>query len=420
MNYQVRINDASDKGVIIDNARKLEELSVQRLCRRLVVFNPAQDQIVEMVDRARQDLPTLTDSQIIKKVAVHNPDSFWAVQKKNSYSNGNTKPEGFIALLLLNEDGVSALLSGELDRKNPPLEMLVEQHERPAGIYVWVLHAKGTLAPAVSLVRDKLCTPYSDVEIFAVAASEAGGRFMESLGYKKGVWWKGEYVPDFYHYHLGARDGAEEASDCAQDLRPPYDSYRYSQNAQVRIGVTAVHTIDEFMKVLSIRAAVYVAEQKCPYDEEYDGNDFSASHLLAYVGNEPVGCIRMRFFAGFAKIERLAVRKEFRHMGVASHLVQGGIELSRIKGYQQIYAHSQKRLADFWKKYGFAEPENAREFVFSDFDYIELRLEADSHSAAISPRTDPLVLIRPEGRWDQAGILEHSASRPVTRPSVNC
>src|SRR6202035_4815223 len=32
-------------------------------------------------------------------------------------------------------------------------------------------------------------------------------------------------------------------------------------------------TPDHLAKVFAIRAAVFMSEQRCPYDEEYDGND---------------------------------------------------------------------------------------------------------------------------------------------------
>ena len=39
-----------------------------------------------------------------------------------------------------------------------------------------------------------------------------------------------------------------------------------------------------------MRSAVYIGEQECPYEEEFDGNDLAATHLIGYVGNEPAGC----------------------------------------------------------------------------------------------------------------------------------
>jgi hypothetical protein len=52
-----------------------------------------------------------------------------------------------------------------------------------------------------------------------------------------------------------------------------------------------------------------------------------------------------------------------------------------------------------------------REFVFSDFDYVEVKLETEKHPQRITLGEDPYVLIRPEGQWDVPGILELSAGR---------
>ena len=69
-----------------------------------------------------------------------------------------------------------------------------------------------------------------------------------------------------------------------------------------KIGITVARTFDDLMRVAAIRNAVYIGEQECPYDEEYDGNDLSATHLLAYIGDEPVGCLRAAFFRRFRQI----------------------------------------------------------------------------------------------------------------------
>jgi predicted GNAT family N-acyltransferase len=170
------------------------------------------------------------------------------------------------------------------------------------------------------------------------------------------------------------------------------------------------------MQVVAIRAAVYLSEQTCPYAEEFDGNDFCAMHLIGSVGAEPAACIRIRFFADFAKLERLAVRHEFRRTALAFEIVRAGIKLSRLKGYTHIYGHAQDRLVPFWTRFGARPIEPHRALVFSDFSYTEMLLTTERHPDALSLDSDPYVLIRPEGAWDQAGPLERSASRPVTTP----
>src|SRR4030095_7600217 len=82
---------------------------------------------------------------------------------------------------------------------------------------------------------------------------------------------------------------------------PIYDNYN-SRAPGRELSIAIARTLEDVMRVMTIRSAVYMAEQECPYEEEFDGNDFSATHLIGYVGNEPAGCLRVRYFADFAKI----------------------------------------------------------------------------------------------------------------------
>ncbi|MBZ6078882.1 GNAT family N-acetyltransferase [Microvirga sp. WGZ8] len=198
---------------------------------------------------------------------------------------------------------------------------------------------------------------------------------------------------------------------------PLYDSYRGS-SSEKRLTIAVARTMEDLARIITIRSAVYVGEQTCPYDEEFDGNDLSATHLVGYVGNEPAGCVRIRYFADFAKVERLAVRHEFRNTRLSFQLVRAAIDLCRIKGYCRLYGHAQKRLVPFWSRFGFKVFEGAQELVFSDFDYVEMTLDTTRHPQAISIGTDPYTIIRPEGRWHSPGVLERSSHRAVTRPSI--
>jgi predicted GNAT family N-acyltransferase len=195
------------------------------------------------------------------------------------------------------------------------------------------------------------------------------------------------------------------------------DDARRSNEPDKRIKVA--RTLNDLMQVIALRAAVYMAEQDCPYGEEFDGNDFCGAHLLGTFDDEPAGCIRARFFADFAKLERLAVRREFRRSSLAFDLVRAGIELCRVKGYRKIYGHAQDRLVPFWRRFGARPVEPKRPLTFSDFSYTEMLLETEPHPDAISLASDPYILIRPEGEWHRPGVLERSAARAVTSPLRN-
>jgi predicted GNAT family N-acyltransferase len=175
-------------------------------------------------------------------------------------------------------------------------------------------------------------------------------------------------------------------------------------------------TPDDISRVFALRAAVFMTEQYCPYDEEFDGNDYCATHILGFVDGEPAAVLRMRFFAEFAKIERLAVMPRFRRTLIPKVVVETGIEICRRKGYKTLYGHAQKRLVKFWARFGFQPMRKNVELVFSDHEYVEISAELEAHSDPITTASDPYVIIRPEGRWDEPGVLDHSSARPATNP----
>ena len=87
--------------------------------------------------------------------------------------------------------------------------------------------------------------------------------------------------------------------------RKPPSSDTINQRA---ISIRIARDPNDLMLVTAIRAAVYLAEQDCPIEEEFDGNDLVAAHFIGFIGGEPAACLRVRFFGEFAKLERLAVQ----------------------------------------------------------------------------------------------------------------
>ncbi|MBA4013488.1 MAG: GNAT family N-acetyltransferase [Phenylobacterium sp.] len=170
------------------------------------------------------------------------------------------------------------------------------------------------------------------------------------------------------------------------------------------------------MQAMAVRTLVYIGEQACPYDEEYDGNDFAGTtHLILRRNGEPVGTLRVRWFADFAKVERVAVRREHRGGRATLMLILAAKRLAEKKNYRQILGYGQVRLIPFWEQYFNARVRPGREgFAFSDHDYVEMVVEGAPPPDALTLESDPMVLLRPEGAWDEAGVLDRSAARPAT------
>ena len=175
-------------------------------------------------------------------------------------------------------------------------------------------------------------------------------------------------------------------------------------------------TSDELMQCYMLRAAVYMGEQQCPYWEEYDGNDYTASHIIVYVDGEPAASLRVRWFATFVKLERAVVLKRYRSMGLFLPLLRWATELARSKGFTKAYLHGQRRLWPIFERGGFHKVDGAT-FHFSDHEYGAYTCDiAVDEKVRPTIFTDPMLLNRPEDRLDMPGILEESMGRGATNP----
>jgi predicted GNAT family N-acyltransferase len=184
--------------------------------------------------------------------------------------------------------------------------------------------------------------------------------------------------------------------------------------------VSVCRKLDDIMQAIAVRALVYMGEQACPYEEEYDGNDFAgATHLLLRRDGEPIGTLRIRWFADFAKTERVAVRREYRGGRATLMLILAAKKLAERKNYRMLLGYGQVRLIPFWAQYFNARILRERDrFVVSDHDYVEMVVEAQPPPNAITLDTEPMVILRPEGAWDEPGPLDRSAHRTATNPGA--
>jgi len=384
---------------------RLDEMEPGKIAKHLVGFEPNEQVITDILAIARLSIPGIAQTDEVLKVVRYNPFCVMALARRSKFDPEAPEAEGFVAALPLNDSGMRLLALGSFNATSPDLRLVAKPGERPAGIYMWGVYAPGPLAAGMALFMDRISGPlYEGINLYSRPNTEAGRRYNEVLGAIRGVTIDGIEAPNVWMFSRTPKS-------------PLYDNYVPKSGAK-EIGITVARTFDDLMRVAAIRNAVYIGEQECPYDEEYDGNDFSATHLIAYMGDEPAGCMRLRFFAGFAKFERVAVRKEYRKSRVAIRLVQAGLQLCQKKGYERVIGHAQTRLSHFWTRFGFRAMEGRKHFVFSDYDYVEMVAELTRNADAITIESDPYVVIRPEGRWHVPGVLEQSSSRAATNPSV--
>ena len=104
-------------------------------------------------------------------------------------------------------------------------------------------------------------------------------------------------------------------------------------------------------KVFAIRREVFVGEQNCPPELEWEHEEES-NHFLATVDGEPAGASRWRKTDKGYKLERFAVLKKFRGNGVGQVLVQTVLD-DLPKDADYVYLHAQIQAVTLYERFGF-------------------------------------------------------------------
>ncbi len=117
------------------------------------------------------------------------------------------------------------------------------------------------------------------------------------------------------------------------------------------IEVKKVSAQQELEKVFAIRKEVFVYEQNCPPELEWEHEDES-NHFLATVNGEPAGAARWRKTTNGYKLERFAVLKKFRGFGVGQALVKA-VLADLPANADHVYLHAQIQAVGLYEKFAF-------------------------------------------------------------------
>ena len=397
MGHQNALSPATDGFKRLAFSMRMKRL-MQQVRVTPIAYSATLQEAKRVMGEARSVLPDIMSDEVLEILLAHNSDMIQIVK-------GEGIPEGktvFNGAIPLTEAGAQAIVSGRFDGAKPDLSFVARADEVPAAIYAALIYTPCAFGPAMKALTYYVgrIAPHG-CPMFARAVTDHTRRLFPALGFKPA---NGIYP--------GAPDDLLVVLPEAESIRTS-DDLAAPETPRAQITVKMARCFEDLMKVMSIRAATYMAEQECPYLEEFDGNDFHATHVLGEIDGEPAGCLRIRYFADFVKFERLAVRQEFRNSKLAFKLVRTAIEHSRLKGFRWVYGHSRKDLVRFWGSFGFRPLADRPEFTFSGQPYVEMGGPIKPHPHAIAAGDDPFRIIRPEGAWDVPGPLDKSISRGV-------
>ncbi|MBP5615503.1 MAG: hypothetical protein J6X42_03010 [Alphaproteobacteria bacterium] len=172
------------------------------------------------------------------------------------------------------------------------------------------------------------------------------------------------------------------------------------------VDIKIVSSEEQFSDAMSVRRQVFVDEQKISADLEFDGNDFGATHILAYVDDEPVGTMRIRYFKDFVKFERACVIKPFRKSNISELMMQTGLQFSAQKGYDLMYGMCKEELLSRWAQDNILPIEGAKEVSQNGMKLIPIAQQLPKAPYKIDRHTPFDVLLKKEGSWFDECLLE--------------
>lgn len=141
------------------------------------------------------------------------------------------------------------------------------------------------------------------------------------------------------------------------------------------MNVISVSTREQLEACFAIRIKVFVEEQKVPADlemDEYDLSPQACRHVLLKDGDKPVATGRWKVYEdGTAKLQRIAVLKEYRKGGVGKQLMLALEDSARQAGMTQALLDGQCTAEGFYHKLGY---QTVSEEPFLDAGILHVRM----------------------------------------------
>jgi predicted GNAT family N-acyltransferase len=350
-----------------------------------------REEVVQLLGEARQLIPLGSD------------DGVWRVRAKNpqvlqALLASDGRLAGLFAFLPLNRYGAHVILAGSFDGSSPDPAWVCRAGEQPEAIYLWLVYAPGRCAAGLEPARRLLVgLGAGRVPVFSRAVSAQSQRLHERAGF------------------LPARLLSPNAPEWLLVVPPSVTLSAGEAPSKPSVEVAIVRSMSGLAQVFALRAATFIAEQFCTYREEFDGNDFCSTQFVGSVDADPGGCIRLRYFGDFAKLERLCIRREYRGSGLKEALVEFALDHARAKNFRRVYGHARADLVPMWREFGFEPMPGRPGFRFANIDYVEILRELEPDETAVRLGVPAMLTTRPEGAWDEPGPLDLSLL--VTDPS---
>jgi predicted GNAT family N-acyltransferase len=121
-----------------------------------------------------------------------------------------------------------------------------------------------------------------------------------------------------------------------------------------------------------LRVRVFCDEQGVAPEVELDGRDMEATHIIALEESRVLATCRLRFLdERICKLERMAVDRRFRKLGVGGKLLAVAEQEASLRGAAEVLLNAQLSAEPFYASHGYrAEGER---FMEAGIEHVAMR-----------------------------------------------
>jgi len=148
------------------------------------------------------------------------------------------------------------------------------------------------------------------------------------------------------------------------------------------ITVRWASSAEELRGALAVREQVFCREQGVPREEEIDGRDGDAQHVVALDphSGRVLATLRLLQAAGRAKVGRVAVERDWRRRGIAARMLELALARARASGCSEVRLASQLQATALYEKAGFVVESD--EFDDAGIPHVWMGLQIDGDGRA--------------------------------------
>jgi predicted GNAT family N-acyltransferase len=147
-------------------------------------------------------------------------------------------------------------------------------------------------------------------------------------------------------------------------------------DCRLSVTVRPARDASEVDAAMALRVRVFCGEQGVDEEEEMDDLDAVSTQVVGLDDTGVIATCRLREMEpGVWKLERMAVERRLRRLGVGARLLAGAEEEARAQGADEMVLHAQRRAEPFYASQGY-RPEGET-FLEAEIEHVAMRKPLD-------------------------------------------